>query len=243
MNKEELDSLLRPLIKKAIKLEPKVDESASLASCESKFGGLPYAEAGDAWPSCPGCKKELTFVSQLLDEGEQQLFVFYYCHECFPWGDGKEEDGQWLVKLYQAPSLEKMVEIRRSSDDEFAPKPCTLIPSSVDVLPDWDGLDSVSEEAGNLCSKLNDEDPWEEYEEAVERVGCLTDYATLLGGYPRFVQGEITHHCPQCNTEMEFYAQLDSEDKADVMWGDAGLVYFFRCPQHKTQFKFELQCY
>lgn len=243
MSKEKLDGLLRPLIKKAIKLEPKADESALQVSYESKFGGMPYAERGDVWPSCPTCKKELTFVSQLFDEDEQQLFVFYYCNKCFPWGLGKEEDGQWLVRLYKEPSLEKMAEINRSSDDEFAPTPCKVISSSVEVLPDWEGLDSVSKEAGVLCSKINDDSPWEEYEEAVERAGCLSDYATLLGGYPRFVQGEAIHNCPQCNTEMEFYAQLDSEDEANIMWGDVGLVYFFRCPQHKTEFQLELQCH
>lgn len=243
MNKEKLDVLLTSLVKKAIKLEPKADKAASLASCESKFGGLPYAETGDAWPSCPACKKELTFVSQLRDESEQQLFVFYYCNECFPWGLGDEEKGQWLVRLYKEPSTEKMVEINRGCDDEFAPTPCKVISSSVDVLPDWESIDSVSGDVGDLCCKLDDDSPWEEYERSVEEAGCLNDYATLLGGYPRFVQGAAGFKCPQCNTEMVFYAQIDSEDEASVMWGDVGVVYFFRCPQHKAEFQLELQCH
>lgn len=243
MSKEKLDSLLKPLVKKAIKLEPIIDKAALVASCDTKFGGLPYAETGDAWPSCPTCKKELTFINQIYDEIEQQLFVFYYCNECFPWGLCDEEKGQWLVKLYKEPSSRKIAEITRASNDEFAPTPCKVITSSVEVLPDWEGLDSASEEVSDLCCKINDDSPWEEYEEAVERTGCLNDYATLLGGYPRFVQGEAGPACPECNSEMIFYAQVDSEDEANIMWGDVGLVYFFRCPEHKNQFQLELQCH
>lgn len=243
MSQEKLDTLLQPLIKSALKLDPKSDPAAGQASCESKFGGLPYAESGDTWPSCPKCKKELTFINQILDEKESQLFTFYYCNDCFPWGLGDEEKGQWLVKLYKEPSNEKLITITRNSEEEFPPVPCKVIASSVNVLPDWEGLDSASQEAGDLCSEINDDSPWDAYEEAVARSGCLDDYATLLGGYPRFVQGEAIPSCPICNSNMEFYAQIDSEDEANIMWGDVGLVYFFRCPEHKNEFKFELQCH
>ncbi|SEQ73289.1 Uncharacterized protein YwqG [Amphritea atlantica] len=243
MSKEKLDSLLKPLVKKAIKLEPRANDAALAASCHTKFGGSPYAEAGDTWPSCPTCKKELTFINQIHDEIEQQLFVFYYCNECFPWGLGDEEKGQWLVRLYDEPSSSKIVNIARASNDEFAPTPCKVITSPVEVLPDWEGLDSASDELSDLCCKINDDSPWEEYEEAVERAGCLNDYATLLGGYPRFVQGEAGPVCPECNSQMIFYAQIDSENEANIMWGDVGLVYFFRCPEHKNQFQLELQCH
>ena len=243
MSKEKLDCLLKPLVKKAIKLEPIANETASAVSYESKFGGLPYAEIGDTWPSCPTCKKELTFINQIHDEIEQHLFVFYYCKECFPWGLDDEEKGQWLVKLYEEPSSEKIVQINRNSNDESAPRPCKVIASSVDVLPDWEGLSSASKEANDLCCKINDDSPWDVYEEAVLRAGCLNNYETLLGGYPRFVQGEARYTCPKCNTEMKFYAQVDSEDDAGIMWGDIGLVYFFQCPKHKNEFQLELQCH
>lgn len=243
MSQEKLGNLLKSLIKKSIKLEPKADASVAPACCESKFGGLPYAESEDVWPSCPTCEKELTFVTQIQDESEQQLFVFYYCNKCFPWGLADEEKGQWLVKLYKKPSIEKLVAINQDSDDKFSPTACKIIPSSVKILPDWEGLDSASSEASALCCKINDDAPWEAYEEAVERAGCLNDYATILGGYPRFVQGEALPTCPECNCDMVFYAQIDSEDEANIMWGDLGLIYFFRCPQHKNKFQLELQCH
>lgn len=243
MSKEKLDRLLKPLIKNAVKLNLKADSSAAKACCESKFGGLPYAEKGNIWPSCPTCKRQLTFINQISDESEQMLFVFYYCNDCFPWGLGDEEKGQWLVHLYNNPSAEKLIEIERDADDEYALTPCKVTSSKVCVLPDWEALDSASNEAGELCCEIDSESPWEVYEEATERAGCLNEYATLLGGYPRYVQGEACPKCSECNSEMKFYAQVDSEDEANLMWGDVGLVYFFRCPQHKDKFQLELQCH
>jgi uncharacterized protein YwqG len=239
----KLDRLLKTLVKPAIQFEPQADTAAIAASCESKYGGLPYTEAGDTWPSCPTCDTDLTFVTQIRDERENVLFVFYYCFECFPWGLESEAKGQWVIKLYPDPSMEKLVPIEGELDDEFALTPCTLISSPVEVLPDWQDLDSISPEVGHLCEMLNAYSPWEAYEEAVDRTHYLNDYATLLGGYPRFIQGSIEATCPTCNAPMQFYAQIDSEDEANLMWGDVGLVYFFRCPQHPHQFYFELQCH
>lgn len=242
MSKDRLDSLLKPLVRKALKLEPRKDRSALAPSCESKFGGLPYAESGDLWPSCPICEKELTFVNQIRDE-EEQLFVFYYCNVCFPLGLDDDEKGMWLIRLYERPSIEKLHEIKRSSEDKSTPVPCKVVVSPVKVLPDWDGIDSASEEASDLCCNIRGDSPWEVYDEAVERAGCLNDYATILGGYPRFVQSEARYKCSKCGSDMVFYAQIDTEGEANIMWGDVGLVYFFRCPEHKNEFQFELQCH
>ncbi|WP_020411225.1 hypothetical protein ACJJIP_07930 [Microbulbifer sp. VTAC004] len=139
------------------------------------------------------------------------------------------------MKLYNESLIN---EITRTKNDEFAPTPCKVKYSSVEVLPDREGLDSASEEVSDLYCKINDDSSWGEYEEAVERAGCLNDYATLLGGYPRFVQG----FCTECNSEMIFYAQVDAEDEASIRWKYVRLVYFFRCPEHKNQFQLELRC-
>ncbi len=243
MSNKKLDILVKPLIKEGLKLTPKADGLAIPASCKSKFGGLPYAESGDCWPSCPTCKKELTFVNQILDEKENALFVFYYCNECGPWGLRDEEKGQWVAKQYKNPVTENIYEIQRHNKDEFSLTACSVSSTVVMVLPDWEGIDSVSEEISNLCCEINDDSPWESYEVAVVRADCLNDYSTLLGGYSRYVQGEASATCSKCNSQMEFYAQIDSEDEAELMWGDVGLVYFYRCPEHKNEIYLELQCH
>ena len=243
MIEPKLDALLQPLIKEGIRLVPTKDSIANYASCESKFGGSPYAEKDDVWPVCPTCAKELTFIIQIFNQEENSLFVFYYCNECFPWGLEDEEKGRWLAKIYKSPTPEKLSRIDRKIEDEYALIPCCISYSSVNILPDWDSIDTYSDEVGNLCSALDEDSPWNAYEQATLRARCLNDYATLLGGYPRFVQSQVEPKCSKCNSDLEFYAQIDSEDDADVMWGDVGLVYFFQCPKHRDEFHLELQCH
>lgn len=243
MDEEKLDALLQQLIKKGLRLVPKADEFAKQGSCESKFGGFPYAEKKDDWPVCPTCMKELTFIIQIFNENENTLFVFYYCNECFPWGLKDEVKGQWIIKIYKSPTLDKLTKVDRKTEDEYALRPCSISYSSVRVLPDWDSIDFISEEVANICRKLDKDSPWETYGQATLRAGCLNDYATLLGGYPRYVQGQAGSKCSQCNSELKFFAQIDSEDEADLMWGDIGLIYIFRCPDHNDEFHLELQCH
>jgi uncharacterized protein YwqG len=243
VSQEKLDALLKPMIKKALRLEPQLDDAAKQASEKSKYGGLPYAEIGDEWPICPTCKKPLIFVSQIRNQSENELVEFFYCFDCFPWGMDDEEKGQWNARVYTKPSMEKYYKITPKEESEFYLIPCLLNEEEVTVLPDWDGLESVSKEAETLCSKINDDSPWEAYDAAVERSGCLNDYVTLLGGYPRYVQSETGGSCRICNKDMEFFAQLDSEEDAGVMWGDVGLIYLYRCPDHKDEFHMELQCH
>lgn len=240
--KQKLMKMLQPHIKPAVVLEVVSDESAIGASVKSKFGGLPYSEANEKWPVCPVCKNELTFIAQLENGRGGELHVFYYCLECSPWGLDDEEEGQWAVRSYINPSMQKYVAVPApEKNSEIVP--CSVIEHDVRVLPDWESLDSVVPGADDLCDKINSDDPWDAHSKAVEELGCTTDIFTIIGGYPRFVQGQVQAKCGICNNEMEFFAQIDSEDQANIMWGDVGSVYLFRCKEHKDQFHLELQCY
>lgn len=243
MSEEKLDAELKPFVKSAVKLEPHASESANAPCVESKFGGVPYAEEGDTWPICTGCGSELDFIAQLSEESEVSLHTFYYCFDCFPWGFNAAERGQWEIISYQNPLLKNHKLISRTTESETAVTPCVVSESPVKVLPDWESLQSIIPAASELCSSFEKDSEWDAYEAATIRQGCLDDYSTLIGGYPRFVQGEVQPSCDVCGKPMTFFAQIDSEDEANVMWGDVGLVYFFRCAEHKGEFHFELQCH
>jgi hypothetical protein len=240
---EKLDALLKPLIREAVLLEPSRSKAAEAASANSKFGGLPYATQGDPWPLCPSCGRELVFVAQFLDDKTQTLYAFFYCFACFPWEVGAEENAQWLVRRYPGPSMEHYRKLQPCAPDKQTVIPCTVSRSPVRVLPDWEGIESRCMTASNLCYDLDDARPWEEYAAAILRLGCLNEYATLVGGYPRWVQDALVTSCESCGSELEFLAQLDSEEAAGLMWGDAGLVYLFQCPNHPDVFHLELQCH
>lgn len=223
---EKILNLLRPHVKSALKLVPRADNAAENASTSSKFGGLPYAESGCNWPGCPTCQSELTFVAQLKKQEDDSLHVFYYCFDCFPWGLDNEEKGQWLVQRFLAPSMDKYHEIHcQEPGAEIVP--CSVTEVEVNVLPDWDELDSKIPDANDLCCRINKESPWDAYALALKELGCIDDCATLIGGYPKLIQGEIGSACPLCSRDMAFLAQIDSEDEANLMWGDVGSVYLF----------------
>ena len=243
MSIEELEDLVKPLLRTATKFEPHADVTASAASIHSKFGGAPYAEAGHGWPVCTGCGDELTFIVQLEEASTCSLHVLFYCFECFPWGTTRDERGQWEIRSYNAPTLDRCIAIERGSTSEMDVTPCVVSESEVHVLPSWDGIHTASAAASDQSSALNPEEPWEPYTSVVKRLGCLDDYATILGGYARFVQGEADPACLICGEAMMFFAQIDSEDQADLMWGDVGLIYLFRCAQHPSEFHLELQCH
>ncbi len=269
MSQKVPDELLHPLLKEAECLILSESEQAMDSSIKSKFGGLPYAEKNEAWACCPSCNEELTFIAQIYHSEQQALGCFFYCFHCFPWGLGDEEAGQWLVRYYPEPKMANYVAPKRnqppSSSNEKISKipaalktlleqlptltdkippvtPCLCENKKVKSLPDWDDLEYLSPKLTHLCEELDADDPWEVYSEIETKHGCLDDYATLIGGYPRWVQGAVSPKCKHCKQEMDFFAQIDSENEAGLMWGDAGLVYLFQCPQHRTEFTLELQC-
>ena len=117
MKEETLEALLKPLIRQCTELIPTSNDSATVQSLDSKFGGTPYAEQSEQWPECPTCKQGLTFICQINANNckheikDSALYTFYYCWECFPWGLRDEQKGQWIVKRYEHQNLERLTPI------------------------------------------------------------------------------------------------------------------------------------
>ncbi|MBZ0167337.1 MAG: DUF1963 domain-containing protein [Candidatus Omnitrophica bacterium] len=243
MSAEKLDQLLRPLMRTAQRLDLRPDAGAKEGGVLTKFGGLPFAAKGELWPVCPRCRQDLIFIYQFVVETTESLFVFFYCMECSPWGLADEARGMWVLRRYESPCMDQYGPISPAEPLLFNVVPCSVARHTVTVLPDWEGLDTASEEPALLCGKLNATAPWDVYAEAQHRLGCWDEYATILGGYPRWVQGEVIVPCPKCQSDLEFLGQIDSEEKANIMWGDCGLIYLFLCPDHPDEIHMELQCY
>lgn len=245
MPDDRLTALLKPLIKKATRivvLNP--DEDAQLPITGTYFLGTPYAEAGETWPTCPNCKKHLSFVCQInLDEGPHikprsiKLFTFFYCWDCFSW----KMDGSWVIRTYQNPSIENYQPLELP-DENLIQTPCPVQLEEMQSLPDWEWISRWIPEITEVCKEI-DEHPWEVYYEKVEELIGEQDFETFVGGYPRWVQGEATPKCNICSSRMLLLAQIDSEEKADIMWGDVGCAYLFYCPHHHHEINGEWQCF
>jgi uncharacterized protein YwqG len=189
---------------------------------DTKFGGAPYAEAGDAWPICR-CGRALTFVfqwnrAQLRHEtGATGLFSFFYCMTCRPWGFD-DDDGKWCLRFHPAPHEGAAVTLADPSPETTRPAHRGTLLSLGESLPD-EGEDEHSDRPATL------------------------GLSSRIGGHPSYVQGGSDRACPSCHREMALVLQLDSEDRAGLMWGDLGCVYLFRCPEHPAALRFLLECH
>lgn len=238
---EKLKNLLLPLIKPCLKVHASPSGFLPEQAAVTRFGGPPYAEDKDSVPLCAACNSPLSFVFQFKAESgpdNAELLQFFYCFNCSPWG-GKKEEGQWLVRTFSHADTAKFVE--NPSAEEIAPCLCRL--EKVKMLPDFETLEESGSEVVKICEKINKEDPWDVYEETCMALGCEIEPFSSIGGYPIWIQGHVEKNCPECKKEMDFITQIDSVAEAQLMWGDAGCVYLFRCRSHPHQFALEMQCF
>lgn len=251
---DELERLVRPLVRDitALKLAS-IEGSNSVSPVQSRFGGPAYAEEGEGWPECGGCKNPLTFIMQVnLQECRHPeltgigLFAFFYCWSCSPWGLDGDPPASWALRLYLDPSPARARTIRpapRSQGSSPVTVPCLVTPMKATSMPSWEGLELWSKEASQLSASLHPDEPWAAYSVLEEKFGNELDHQTKLGGHPHWIQSEATPECQRCAKRMTLLAQVDSEECAGIMWGDVGTVYLFLCKDHTHEVRLELQCF
>jgi len=241
---EKLKRALAGLKKECLRVVPDKPGFLEKHAADVRFGGFAYAEKGDTAPICPDCKKPLSFICQfkVVDKNSlsEALLCVFYCFQCMPIGRPEEEKGQWAVRVYHDAAAAKFVP---GIGEDKSLTPCTCSVSKVFNLPDYETLENNFPEVAVLCEEIDGEDPVSAYEEVGLEIGCEMEPFTSIGGYPIWIQGEGTQVCPICKKDAEFVAQIDSESGAGLMWGDAGCLYIFRCPEHKDGYAIEMQCF
>jgi uncharacterized protein YwqG len=240
---EDLENLVKPLVKPAIKINvEKASRPPENSQLNSHFGGQPFFEQGEKWPMSNN-EKPLQFIFQIYNrEGLElpdtiELVQFYYSSEEYPWET--DQDG-WLVKIYKKINKNNIALIERPTGLEQS-KYCEVTFNSVPSLPHWEGLSSHGDAAFKLSCVLNEKEPWANYDEVVNKLVGEQEYQSQLAGYPMWVQGESTPNDSKGNP-MKLLFQIDSEDNAGLMWGDAGLVYVFY-EEETGRIEFTLQCH
>lgn len=249
MNNLSITLIVKPTIKPAFVLEPQVIPAGTVTPITiSHFGGRPYAELGENWPICPDCELPLTFICQVnLNEVAPNLFpgiglfTFFFCWDCFPNGDEGETEDLWVVKFYPHPESSRAMRLKATPRNQEPVKPCSFISKSVLTAPDWEGMFVWCPEAVDEANKINSDEPWVAYDQALEELGCFNEIATQVGGYPHWLQAEDTPRCPQSDAPLVLMAQIDSERKAGVTWGDGGSAYLFICPEHPGEVRLRVQ--
>lgn len=239
----DLEKLVLPIIRPATKIvikEPShTPENTQLLS---HFGGQPYFEEGEEWIKSKN-GKYMQFIFQIFNTTELELpkniklIQFYYDWDELPWDTN--DDG-WYVKIYKELQTNKLITIKKPSDLENS-KYCEIEFQPVKSLPDWEGIDIYEPNASNLSCVLDKEEPWESYQKIVEKLIGEQDYQSQLGGYPKWVQGESTPKNIK-GENMKLLFQIDSEENAELMWGDVGLIYVFY-DEETDKIEFTLQCH
>ncbi|MBC9795394.1 DUF1963 domain-containing protein [Sinomicrobium weinanense] len=239
----DLEALVKPLIRETTKIEvlpaSRPPENSQL---NSHFGGQPYFEKGEHWPTTKD-GKALDFIFQVFNAPDLDLpkhialIQFYYDWEVSPWDS--IDDG-WKVKIYPKVNPEHLKFIEKP-ETSYTSSYCGIAFKPTRTLPDWEGIDLHCPDASKLSCVLNENEPWEPYDQVVTKLIGEQDYQSQLGGYPKWVQGEAT---PKDNEgkSMKLLFQIDSEDHAGLMWGDTGLIYVFYDPKSE-RIEFTLQCY
>jgi len=247
--REELKSLLKPLIKKASKMTlkriGKIPEGTEL---QSHFGGQPYFEKGENWPQAKN-GNNLVFVFQAFNDGNMglpeniKLVQFYYdFDDLTPW---KTSDDGWLVKVYETLHKENMIIIKKPPEyfTRYFNKPdekedniwivyCEIEFEPILSLPDWQEIWRVDENIARIFDQSG-----EDYEDMIDELVGYDDFFSQLGGYPQWIQSGIT-----LKKGFDFIFQIDSEDDAGIMWSDCGMVHVFYNSKTK-EFIFEKECY
>lgn len=242
----DLLEVLKPMVKNATKLVVKPSaQDITNSQWISHFGGHPYFENREKWPETKSGEK-LSFIFQVYNADniclpdEIQLVQFFYDFSLSPWNSF--DDG-WQVRTYSTLDKQENITIEGPRDAEQDMKFCQIDFLPVKSLPDWSGIEVHSPQAYKLACAINKEKPEECYYSALEKLNTFQDYASQLGGYPRWIQGDSIANDNKQKIKYELLFQIDSEDNASLMWGDMGMVYVQYNPDNLRNLRFELQCY
>lgn len=234
----------------------------------SHFGGDPSLPAGIEWPQHDG--RNLTFIARIsLSElqrarrlewlPEQGALLFFYDMEKQPWGYDPKDKGSWAV-LHVPDLSAPLVGDGARREDSFPQK--TLGFRGVDTYPSTDreaieGLD------------LSDKEAEAYYALSVEPFGDhpmhqVSGWTCPVQGDGMELECQLASNGIDCGSPSAFETprakalspgasdwrlllQLDSDDDLDVMWGDAGMLYFWVREQEAAAGRFDntwliLQC-
>ena len=232
--------------------EPALQLHTTDAAAKSYFGGLPEAPADFAWPVYHG--RPLTLLATLcLDElaGARQFswlpakgrLLFFYDAVAQPWGFDPEESEGWRVLFIDGDgtSLAEVQPPEELSEDYILPR-YTIGLRAVNTFPSWE-----REAAARL--RLNDAE-LDLYSDIRFNVYNGSPHHQI-GGYPDPLQNDrmelecqLVSNGLYCGDNSCFESeralamrkdaadwrlllQMDSDDELAVMWGDAGLLYFW----------------
>jgi uncharacterized protein YwqG len=231
--------------------EPAIALSKSESKPSSKIGGLPNLPNDIDWPAWK--EAPMSFLCQLdlseiyknnkTDLPDSGALYFFYNQEQETWGFDPKDEGSWKV-IYIDSVLSEIPErsVPEGLSDEFIYAQQHIQFKPIKAYPD-----SQDDRVGKL--NLNDTQ-FDQYDEL--RFSVFSNNPShQLFGCPAPVQGDdmdlecqlVTNglYCGDATgyndpkrkeleagrSDWKLLLQLDSDDDAEMMWGDCGMLYFW----------------
>lgn len=246
---------LEAVVRRSVRMLTITAPEQDLPLGSSKLGGAPDLPPHVAWPTRRG--RPLSFIGQinLADLAAfpsadglpaRGLLSFFYDAYEQPWGFDPEDAGSWRVMyLLQAPSdLQRRHPPRTLTEYTGLFTPCRLHFYEAVTLPPADSL--------TLVGLGLDDEEWDRYHDLLFERMEMHPHETMhqILGHPDTIQGDMQVECQLVshgfNASLRFQdnphtwhdlavgaedwqllLQLDSDDRAQMMWGDCGRLYFW----------------
>ena len=206
-----------------------------------RFGEVRLERPGEVWPTFrdrplwPVCQlnlSEAAFRPAGLED--VALLAFFATGDVASMGStdwidaSLSPDGYaWFVRAY--PSLDGLV--TTSPPDHGSP----LRPFEAR----WRDVPELDYPTHDLLDQAGyDEDALGDY---YDHEGVRTLDGTKLGGWPRCIQSEPWWDYRGRGTDVRYVLQIDTEEKANWFWGDAGCGYLARSPSRPSVWALDFQ--
>jgi uncharacterized protein YwqG len=217
-----------------------------LVTTRSHLGGRPLLDPDDEWPNHRGHPLSLLAVidvaefTPLLDgtgiDDHAAVLSFFYDTDRQPWGYDPVHRAGWRV----VRANRETARVREAPDGATTYPELLLIGARIPTFPGWE------EDVVETITSGDSDD----YLDLVERIeASRRSPKHRLGGWPDLQQGPWQLECQLASNgiyvgDSEGYrhprvaelkpgaadwimlAQIDSDDDAGWMWGDAGTLYF-----------------
>lgn len=239
----------------------------------TKLGGRPDLPPDVSWPGWHG--HPLAFLGQLnladlhgftsaADLPTRGLLSFFYDAYEQPWGLGPDETGGWEVIYLPHPTSD----LHRRRAPRSLPEASRFAPCSLHL---YEAVSLPPSDSPLLDALDLDDEEWDRYHDLLFERLEFHPHATLhqLLGYPDPIQGDMHLHLTSRQhlagtfdldadvadrgltpnaADWQLLLQLDSDDRAGMMWGDCGRLYFWLHRTDLVQRTFDrtqlvLQCY
>lgn len=253
---------LAKLVRPAVEMRTHSVAPEALALGASRVGGAPDLPARFRWPTYAG--KHLAFVAQIdlaeiarvMPDGPLPTrghLWFFYAPDQEHWGFDPKDVGSSVVH-YEADArlVRRALPADLPEEGRFAPCAVTLRP--YEDIPD--GTDARNPTAGA------DETTQGRYDDARNSVPSTGATSHKLLGYPEPIQDAMENECAMVTNgvylgdangtqnprfkeldatkyDWRLLLQLDSDDGAKMMWGDAGRLYFWIRDQDLRERRFD----